>query len=60
MALDETDTRSCVTLHVLSAFADGTDGGNPAGVVLDAEHLSETQMQAIATATPRLCCCHMR
>ena len=49
MSSDETDTRSCITLHVLSAFADGEAGGNPAGVVLDAGNLGEARMQAIAT-----------
>ena len=48
MPSDESLTRSCVTLHVLSAFTDGDTGGNPAGVVLDAAALTEAQMQAIA------------
>ena len=34
-----------ITLH---AFSDITEGGNPAGVVLQAEHLSASQMQEIA------------
>lgn len=33
----------------LAAFADGPGGGNPAGVVLDASHLSDAAMQRIAT-----------
>ena len=32
----------------LTAFADGADGGNPAGVVLDASTLDEARMQQIA------------
>lgn len=32
----------------LSAFADGPDGGNPAGVVLDASQMSDGEMQRIA------------
>ena len=31
-----------------SAFTDNGEGGNPAGVVLDAHHLSDEQMLAIA------------
>lgn len=31
-----------------AAFTESTDGGNPAGVVLDAEDLDEAQMQRIA------------
>lgn len=49
MPADEVDTRESVTLHVLSAFTDGNEGGNPAAVVLDAEGLTEAQMQAVAT-----------
>lgn len=33
----------------LAAFADGPGGGNPAGVVLDASHLTDAGMQRIAT-----------
>ena len=35
-------------VYRLNAFAKTEDGGNPAGVVIDAEHLSANQMQAIA------------
>ncbi|MCU1631370.1 MAG: phenazine biosynthesis protein PhzF, partial [Micrococcaceae bacterium] len=31
-----------------AAFTHTPDGGNPAGVVLDADHLDATDMQAIA------------
>lgn len=37
-----------VTVHVVNAFIDGTDGGNPAGVVLDAQRYSVQQKQLIA------------
>jgi PhzF family phenazine biosynthesis protein len=33
----------------LAAFTDRTDGGNPAGVVLDASRMTDAEMQAIAT-----------
>src|SRR5262249_57064396 len=40
------------TMHVLAdivnAFVDGTDGGNPAGVVVDADGLDSGQKLAIA------------
>lgn len=49
MSIGEVHTRSRITLHVLSAFTDGEAGGNPAGVVLDAENLTKAQMQAVAT-----------
>lgn len=32
-----------------AAFTTTPDGGNPAGLVMDAGHLDERQMQAIAT-----------
>ncbi|MDT9720143.1 PhzF family phenazine biosynthesis protein [Paenibacillus sp. ClWae2A] len=37
-----------VEVNTLHAFSDKAQGGNPAGVVLQAAHLSETQMQEIA------------
>jgi PhzF family phenazine biosynthesis protein len=37
------------TVLRLTAFADGTGGGNPAGVVLDASTLDDLQMQQLAT-----------
>lgn len=36
-------------ISVVTSFSDGPDGGNPAGVVVEASGLSETQMKAIAT-----------
>ncbi|MGI3213072.1 PhzF family phenazine biosynthesis protein [Roseovarius tibetensis] len=38
-----------VTLQVVNAFIRDGTGGNPAGVVLDADDLGEAEMQAIAT-----------
>lgn len=35
-------------VYVVDAFIDGESGGNAAGVVLDADSLNESQMQAIA------------
>ncbi len=37
-----------VTVNIVSAFIDGTHGGNPAGVVLDADVFSDSQKLAIA------------
>lgn len=37
-----------IKVHILNAFAKSTDGGNPAGVVLEANQLSDNQMQQIA------------
>lgn len=37
-----------VTAYVLNAFTKAGNGGNPAGVVLDTDSLSENHMQAIA------------
>ena len=37
-----------VTVYTLNAFSKTENGGNPAGVVLDADYLSESQMQNIA------------
>ncbi|WP_224371635.1 PhzF family phenazine biosynthesis protein [Hyalangium versicolor] len=39
-----------IELRVVRAFTAGGQGGNPAGLVLDADHLSSPQKQAIATA----------
>lgn len=39
---------SKVTVHVVNAFTDGGRGGNPAGLVLDADRLNGAQKQAIA------------
>ncbi len=37
-----------VAVHLVKAFAQDPEEGNPAGVVLDADHLSDAQMQGIA------------
>jgi PhzF family phenazine biosynthesis protein len=37
-----------VSVYTLNAFSKDSKGGNPAGVVLDADHLLEAQMKAIA------------
>lgn len=37
-----------ITVHLLNAFTQAPHGGNPAGVVLEAAHLTETHMQTIA------------
>lgn len=37
-----------VKVHTLNAFAKTSEGGNPAGVVLEADNLSDKQMQKIA------------
>ncbi|MDX1556833.1 MAG: PhzF family phenazine biosynthesis protein [Xanthomonadales bacterium] len=37
-----------VEVHMVNAFVDGDAGGNPAGVVLDANALTEAQMQEVA------------
>ncbi len=37
-----------VAVQVVNGFVSGTEGGNPAGVVLDADGLSEQDMQSVA------------
>lgn len=37
-----------ITVHIVNAFVDAGEGGNPAGIVLDADELCEEDMQAIA------------
>jgi len=39
-----------IDVNVINAFIDGDEGGNPAGVVLDADHLTPEQKQRIAAA----------
>ncbi len=41
-------TQQSINVEVINAFVDGEAGGNPAGVVLDADHLSSSQKLAIA------------
>jgi PhzF family phenazine biosynthesis protein len=44
-------TSSIVEVQLLNAFVDGSTGGNPAGVVLNADELTDAQKQAIARKT---------
>ncbi|MBF9033226.1 PhzF family phenazine biosynthesis isomerase [Rhodobacterales bacterium HKCCE2091] len=53
MTYHETDTRTSPRVHLVSAFTHDGAGGNPAGVVLDADGLTESGMQAIAARTGR-------
>lgn len=39
-----------ITVHIVDAFIDGDRGGNPAGVVLEADHLTTEQKSMIARA----------
>lgn len=43
-----THTAANVTVHTVNAFAKTTKGGNPAGVVLNADNLTEAQMLRVA------------
>ena len=45
---DERGMRMAVTLYRVSAFPSDGNGGNEAGVVVDAEHLTEAMMKRIA------------
>ena len=38
-----------IKVHIVNAFIDGQSGGNPAGVVLDADELSDHQKLKIST-----------
>ncbi|MBT0963853.1 PhzF family phenazine biosynthesis protein [Denitromonas iodatirespirans] len=48
MKKHEPDTGLMQQVHIVSAFVHEGAGGNPAGVVLDADDLDEARMQAIA------------
>ncbi|MEI4232523.1 PhzF family phenazine biosynthesis protein [Roseovarius sp. D22-M7] len=48
-APDTADAPRTVTMQIVNAFIRDGAGGNPAGVVLDADDLGEAEMQAIAT-----------
>ena len=48
MPSDDENTRDAVTVHIVDAFVKDGQGGNPAGVVLDADDLGEAAMRAIA------------
>jgi PhzF family phenazine biosynthesis protein len=41
---------SLITVIILSAFTDTGMGGNPAGLVLEADHLTPEMKQAVAAA----------
>jgi PhzF family phenazine biosynthesis protein len=49
MAIDELAKTSDVTIHIVNAFPKNGAGGNPAGVVLDADALGAAEMQDVAT-----------
>jgi PhzF family phenazine biosynthesis protein len=51
MSLEDDPARKTATVMIVNAFVHEGEGGNPAGVVLDADSLSESDMQAIATQT---------
>lgn len=51
MSVNEEDTRIAVRVHIVNAFAQNGTGGNPAGVVLDADDLEDSAMQFIAAQT---------
>lgn len=42
------DNSKTITAHILNAFVDNNEGGNPAGVVLDADNLTNTDKLQIA------------
>jgi PhzF family phenazine biosynthesis protein len=44
-------TSSTIEVQILNAFVDGDKGGNPAGVVLNADSLTLSQKQAVARQT---------
>lgn len=44
------DQLQTIEVQILNAFVDNGKGGNPAGVVLDADHLSDSQKLKIAKA----------
>lgn len=51
MPTHENVTGSAVPVHIVNAFTLNGSGGNPAGVVLDADDLNETAMLSIAAQT---------
>jgi len=44
------DNSQTIEVQILNAFVDNNTGGNPAGVVLDADNLSTAQKRKIAQA----------
>ncbi|MCR8827862.1 PhzF family phenazine biosynthesis protein [Pseudosulfitobacter koreensis] len=51
MSKHDKQARHAVAVHVVNAFTLNGSGGNPAGVVLDADALNEAAMQSIAAQT---------
>jgi PhzF family phenazine biosynthesis protein len=51
MPTHENATGSAVPVHIVNAFTLDGSGGNPAGVVLDADDLDEAAMQSVAAQT---------
>jgi PhzF family phenazine biosynthesis protein len=51
MLKHENDTGNTVQVHIVNAFTQDGTGGNPAGVVLDADDLDDSAMQFIAART---------
>lgn len=49
--MDNRNAPTAVTAHIVNGFVAGGKGGNPAGVVIDADGLSDSQMQDVATKT---------
>ncbi|MCG8691447.1 MAG: PhzF family phenazine biosynthesis protein, partial [Minwuiales bacterium] len=47
---DREETGQTAAVEIISAFVDSGAGGNPAGVVFDADNLSEAEMQRIAAS----------
>jgi len=46
--MNESHVNMTVTAHIINAFVKNGTGGNPAGVVFDADRLSEEDMQQVA------------
>lgn len=46
--MNDTHVKTTVTAHVINAFVKDGSGGNPAGVVFDADNLSEADMLHVA------------
>ena len=46
---DREEAAQAATVEIISAFVDSGAGGNPAGVVFDADHLSEDELAALVT-----------
>ncbi|WP_286830778.1 MULTISPECIES: PhzF family phenazine biosynthesis protein [Kordiimonas] len=46
--MKQSNEKSSITAHIVNGFVQNGAGGNPAGVVLDADGLSDAQMLAVA------------